>query len=138
MNLTAMMTDNITELLTIIIEFTQARQKVLAHNIFNIHLPDFMPKELNIGEFANLLNNAIDEHIRNNRLILCDTETIKFGRNLSFDAQPVDDIAGKELLGQSPNEYIELQINKFWENSLNQKLAAELLRQKHNEITDAE
>jgi flagellar basal body rod protein FlgB len=137
MNLTTMITNNITELLTIIIEFTQARQKIITHNLFNIHLPGFMPKELNVGEFTNLLNYALEEHIRTNRLILCDSETIKFGQSFSFDAKPVDDPAGKELLGHAPDEYIELQINKLWENSLNQRLAAELLRQKRNEVPDS-
>ena len=130
MNLTPLLTDNITEILIMIIEFTQARQKILAQNINNVHLPGFMPKELEVGEFTSLLNNAIDEHIRTARLILCDTENIKFGCSCDFNVRPVNDLSSSELLRQNPEEYIELQMNKLWENSLNQRVAAEMLRQK--------
>lgn len=129
MNLTSLITDNISEILIKIIEFTKARQKILAQNIVNLHLPGFVPKELGVDEFSNLLNNAIDEHIRTQRLVFCDTENIKFGTFGYLEVKPVDDETSKELLDENQCEYIEHQINKLWENSLNQKFAAELLRQ---------
>ena len=131
MNLTPLITDNITEILIKIIEFTQVRQKILAQNIINLHVPGFMPKELEVDEFSNLLNHAIDEYIRTHRLVLLDTENIKFGISFCIEVTPVEDVFSKELLEQNQDEYIELQISKLWENSLNQKVAAELLRQKH-------
>ncbi len=130
MNLTPLLTDNVSEILIMIIEFTYARQKILTQNITNIHSPGFMPKELEVGEFTNLLNNAIDEHIRTARLVLYDTENIKFSLSSNFNVKPVDDPSSGELLRQNPEEYVELQMNKLWENSLNQTVAAELLRQK--------
>lgn len=129
MNLTSLITDNISEILIKIIEFTQARQKILAQNIINLHLPGFIPKELGVDEFSNLLNNAIDEHIRNERLVFYDTENIKFGPCGCLEVKPITDETSKLLLDENQCEYIELQINKLWENSLNQKFAAELLRQ---------
>jgi hypothetical protein len=77
-----------------------------------------------------LLNNAIDEHIQHQRLVLLDTENIKFGDNGNFEIKPVIDEQSKELFEENQDEYFELQINKLWENSLNQKVAAELLKQK--------
>src|SRR4030042_2268052 len=129
MNLTSLITDNISEILIKIIEFTQARQKILAQNIINLHLPGFIPKELEVDEFSNLLNHAIDEHIRTQRLVFYDTENIKFGPCGGIEVKPLADQTSKVLLDENQCEYIELQINKLWENSLNQKFAAELLRQ---------
>ena len=134
MNLTPLMTDNITEILIKVMEFTQTRQKILIQNIINIHDPGFIPKELEVNEFSSVLNNAIDEHIRNQRLVLCDTENIKFGTSGSFEIRPVVDEYGKELLEGDPDGYLELQISRLWENSLNQKVAAELLKRKQATI----
>ena len=130
MNLLAPAVDNISELLVKIIEFTQTRQKTLIQNINNIHSPGFVPKDMAVEEFSSLLHDAIDEHAQNHRLILCDTETIKFGPNGSFKAGPIVDEYAQELLEEDPDEYMGLQINKILENSLNQRLAAELLRQR--------
>jgi flagellar basal body rod protein FlgB len=134
-NTTSLFTDNITELLVKIIEFTQTRQRVLTRNINNIHSPGFIPKDLAVDDFCNLLSNAINEHITNRRLVLCDTENIKFGISGGFEVKPVTDKYAKQLLEENQDEYIELQINKLLENSLNQRIAAELLRQKQGMIS---
>lgn len=130
MNIASLITDNIAELLVKIIEFTRARHKILAQNIRDIDRHEFAPKDLVADEFSGLLNSAIDEHIANKRLLLRDTENIKFGVSGSFIAEPVVDEYAKELLEENRDEYFELQKNKLLENSLNQRVAAELLRQK--------
>ena len=130
MNLPSLATDNITELLTKIIEFTQTRQKILTQNMNNIHSQGFIPKDLNVDEFSELLKDAVNEHIRNQRLLLRDTENIKFGEEGRVEIRAIPDKYAKEMLENNPDEYIELQINKLLENSLNQRVAAELLRQK--------
>ncbi len=130
MNLMSLVTDNITEILTKIVMFTQARQKVLIQNILNMHRPGFVPKDLEEHEFGSLVNNAIDEHVRSQRLVLRDTENIKFGEGGAFEVRPITDEAGSDLLAENHGQYLQHQIDKLWENSLNQKIAAELLRQK--------
>ena len=135
MNLASLITDNITELLVKIIEFTQTRHKILTENITNIHSPGFVPEDLVVDEFSDLLSSAIDEHIANRRLVLRDTENIKFGISGSFEVKPVVDKYAKELLEENREEYIELQINKLLENALNQRVAAELLRRKQGMIS---
>ena len=135
MNLTSLITDNITEILVKIMEFTHTRQKILTQNITNVNNPGFVPKELAVNEFSGLLNNAIDEHIRNQRLLLRDTENIKFGVKGSFEVKPMVDEHSKELLEENRDEYLELQITKLLENSLNQRVAAELLRQKQKTVS---
>jgi flagellar basal body rod protein FlgB len=130
MPMPSLITDNITELLVKIIEFTQTRQKVLIQNINNIHTPGFAPCDLTVNEFADSLNTAIDEHIQNQRLVLCDSENVKFGSGGSLELKPMTDKHAGKLLEENPDEYLELQTNKLFENSLNQKMAAELLKQK--------
>ena len=130
MNLPSTITDNITELLIKIIEFTQTRQKILTQNINKIDSLGFEPKDLEVDEFSELLHNAINEHARSQRLVLRDTENIKFGTAGTFDVTPIIDKYSKELLEENRDEYLELQINKLLENSLNQRVAAELLKQK--------
>ena len=134
MNLMSLITDNVTEILIKIVKFTQTRQKLLIQNIINAQNPGFVPQELEVDEFSDLLNNAIDEHVRNQRLVLCDTENIKFGASGSIELKPVVDEHGIKLLEEDRDEYIERQISKLWENSVNQKVAAELLRQKQGTI----
>jgi len=134
MKLLAPATDNISELLVKIIEFTHVRQKVLTQNINNVHSPGFMPKDMAVEEFSALLNEAVDEHIRNRRLVLRDAGSIKFGFNGSFIAEPVLDEYARGLLEENPDEYLGLQIKKLVENSLNQQVAAELLRQRQETI----
>jgi len=130
MKLAPLITDNITELLVKIIEFTQTRQKLITQNINNIHTAGFIPKDLAVEEFSYAMSNAIDEHILNHRLLLQDTDNVKFGSMGSFEVRPVIDEDAKELLEKDVNEYLEFQINKLLENSLNQRIAAELMKQK--------
>ena len=70
MNMPSLITDNIAELLTKIIEFTQIRQKILIRNIKSMCSPGFVPQDLTVEEFCHLLSNAVDEHVANGRLIL--------------------------------------------------------------------
>lgn len=134
MNLMSLVTDNIAEILIKIIKFTQTRQKILIRNIINVQNPEYIPQELEVNEFSDVLNNAIDEHVRHQRLVLRDTENIKFGSGGGIKLNPIVDKHGITLLEENREKYIERQINKLWENSLNQKLAAELLRQKQGVI----
>jgi flagellar basal body rod protein FlgB len=130
MNLMSLVTDNITEILIKIVKFTQTRQKILIQNIINVQNPGYIPQELEVNEFSEVLNNAIDEHVRHQRLVLRDTENIKFGTSGSIKLTPIVDEHGIKLLEENREKYIDRQINKLWENSLNQKFAAQLLRQK--------
>ena len=120
--------DGVTELLVNIIEFTNIRQKILNQNINNMHTPSYVPQDLPIDEFSELLDDAIDEYIRSRQFLLCDSSNIKFGGGLYV--RPVSDGAATSLLEEDRDKYLELQIDKLMENSLNQRLAAELLRQK--------
>jgi len=127
-NVPLAVTDNISELLIKIVEFTQNRQKLLTRNINNVHSTGFVPHDLDVKEFSTLINNAVEEHIRNNRIVFFDTENIKFGSSGCFEARPVVDNYSRKLRETDPDEYLELQMNRLLENSLNQKVAADLLK----------
>ncbi|MBN1805414.1 MAG: hypothetical protein JW837_09200 [Sedimentisphaerales bacterium] len=135
MNATPLATDNITEILVKIIEFTHARQKIIIRNITSMNIPGFVPQKLAVKEFSDLIDDAIDEHIQNQRILLCDTENIKFGVNGNFEVKPIEDKESKLLLEKNRDKYIELQTKKLLENSLNQRVAAELLRQKQKTVS---
>ncbi|MEM7577842.1 MAG: flagellar basal body rod protein FlgB [Planctomycetota bacterium] len=42
------------------VQFTEARQQVLAHNVANLSTPDFQPRDLDVAEFQQTLGNAMD------------------------------------------------------------------------------
>ena len=128
MNLQSLVTDNVSELLVKIIEFTENRQIVLTRNINCMHLSGFVPMDLAVDEFSELLNIALEEHICNQRLVLCDTENIKFGADGGLEVRAIVDDCALELLEESRDEYIEEQIDRLLENALNQRVAAELLK----------
>jgi flagellar basal body rod protein FlgB len=134
MDLMSLVTDNITEILTKIVEFSQARQKVLIQNIINVDHPKFVPKELEVHKFSSLVNDAIDEHVRSRRLVLRDTENIKFAGGSGFEVTPIIDEQCRKLLTENVQQYIERQISKLWENSLNQRVAAEMLKQRQETV----
>lgn len=130
MNLSLQVTDNISELLLKVLKFTKLRQKVISKNIDNINTPGYVPKDLPTEEFSDILNSALNEHLCNNRLILIDTDSIKFKTNGGFEIAPVKDTQSAELLETDRDKYLEIQINKLLENTLNRKLANQLLTQK--------
>jgi flagellar basal body rod protein FlgB len=127
---TALIADNISDVLVKIIHFTQLRRQVLHENLHKAGNPVFMPKDLPVREFAEALNGAVAEHLQNRRLLFRDTSNIKFGPNNTMEAWPVADPHAHALLQTSRDEYTELQINKLLENCLNRRVAEELLRQK--------
>jgi len=123
-------TDNITELLLKVLKFTKIRHKIINENINNIDNPGYTPKDLPVEQFSEILNEALSEHLCNNRLILADTNTIKFKANGKFEIVAVEDAKAVKLLRTSRDKYLEMQINKLMENTLNRKLTSQLLTQK--------
>ena len=128
-------TDNIAEALVIIIRFTYARQKVLADNVDNANTSGYTPKDLDVDAFSTLMDNAINEHVRSKRLVLCDTDSIKFGAGGDINVDPVIDNYANVLRENDLTKYLELQANKLSENSFNYKVANELLIQKQGMLS---
>jgi len=130
MNLSATTTDNITEVLEKIIKFTERRNHLLMRNIEEVDDENLVPVDLDVEDFAGLMTEAILEYIQNKRLLLCDSETTRFGRGGSFECTPIVDEQAMVLLERDPNEYVCHQIRKLSENFINHKMATELLEHK--------
>jgi flagellar basal body rod protein FlgB len=135
MNVSGMVSDNVAELLVKIIDFTISRHRILTENVNNLHTEGFVPRDLPVDEFACLMECAIAEHKLHKRLLLCDTHNIKFGSNGLVATEAVIDESARRLLATDINEYLEFQLKKLSENAINQKVAAELLKQKQGMLS---
>lgn len=129
MDLLSLIPDNISEVLAKIIRFTELRRGILYRNIQSADTPSYSPQDLPVLEFAEVLNGALGEHLQNRRLLFRDTPNIKFGENSEMAVRPVVDESAKALRHANRDDYLELQIGKLIENSLNRNVAEELLRQ---------
>ena len=132
MNITSLASDNITELLSTIVAFTKKRHEVLVTNLQKLNDPEFAPMDLPTNEFSSAIDHALTQHTLQKRLVLCDSENVKFGPGGSFETSATVDEQCFGLLERDKDQYIETQISKLMENSLNQKLAMELLSQKQH------
>jgi flagellar basal body rod protein FlgB len=137
MDLLSLIPDNIAEVLVEILRFTELRRRVLYDNIHRVDAAAFVPQDMPVQEFAEVLDCAVAEHLRNRRLLFRDTMNVAFGPNGSTRIRPVADAHAHAMLQKSRDEYMELQVNKLLENALNRRVAAELLRQKYGVGPDA-
>ena len=133
MNLSSIITDNVTELLVKILEFTERRRRILLQNIKHVDTEGFVPEDLDAAEFAELMTEAISEHIRSKRLLLRDSKNIKFGEGGGFESPPIVDEYAKHLFENDTAKYLELQIEKLSENLINNRVAVELLGQRQGQ-----
>jgi hypothetical protein len=134
MDLLSYIPDNITEVLVKILQFTDLRRGILNGNIRGMDMPGYIPRDLPMVEFAELLQAAISEHLQHHRLLFRDTTNITFGDGGTMRIHPVADDHGAALLKTDPDEYLNLQINRLVENFLNGKVAQELI-ERHSGIT---
>lgn len=132
MDVASTTTENITEVLTQILEFTERRKEILTRNIFDYSSAGFVPSDLPSSEFAQCMTRALTEHVCRNRLLFCDTPHVRFESNGVFRTDPIRDPQALNLLNVDPRQYVKNQIRKLSENMLNNRIAAELLRQVKN------
>jgi len=130
MDLLSLIPDNIAEVLTGILRFTELRRRILHTNIRGVDVPGFVPQDMPVQEFAEVLSGALAEHLRSRRLLFRDTTNITFGPNSSTRIRSVIDEDALAVLRRNRDEYLELQVGKLLENALNRKVAMELLAQK--------
>ncbi len=131
MDLLSFIPDNVTEVLVKIVQFTELRRGVLNGNIRGMDTPGYIPRDLPVVEFAELLHVAISEHLQHQRLLFRDTANITFGDGGTMRIHPIADDHAAALLKADPDEYLNLQINRLVENYLNGKVAQELI-QRHS------
>ena len=127
MKIASIATDNISEMLLRIIEFTERRHELLRQNIIEANTEGFVPQDLDLDEFVDSMSGAVSEYVQSKRLLLCGGENIKFGANGDFEPFPIVDRYAKEILKEDTKEYQKLQIEKLSENLYNNKTAIGLL-----------
>lgn len=130
MNISTTVTDNMTEVLTRIVEFTERRRDVLTRNLFDYRQRGFRPQDLPVYEFASCMTEAVCEHVRSQRLMMCDRPHVQFDTDGRFDAQTVVDMDAEKILQSDIKQYLQMQIRKLSENLMNNRIAVELLKQK--------
>ncbi len=135
MDLLPLIPDNITEVLTKIIRFSALRSVVLHRNIEEADTPGYVPADLPVSEFAEILDEAVVEHLRSRRLLFRDTANITFCENGRMNVQPVVDDLAHALRQVNPDEYVALQVSKLRENSLNRQVTIQLLKRSGSKIT---
>ena len=135
MNIPTRQTDNVIEVLTKVLEFTDRRARVLHSNIVNINTENYRPADLDANAFADLMAKALSEHLISDRLILIDSEYIKFGPDGTFDALPFIDTKACELLETNTKLYLKQQMKKISENLMNKKVATQLIERKQSQKT---
>ena len=129
MKVTSTTIDNITEVLTRIVEFTERRRQVLTRNLFDYKNDGFRPQDMPVTEFSACMTQAVTEYVHSDRLLLCDREHIRFGEGGCFDVEPVVDSTAETLLMSDLKQYLQMQIHKLSENLMNNRVAVELLKQ---------
>jgi flagellar basal body rod protein FlgB len=134
MDMTSHAPDNLAELLDKVVLFTTSRRNVLYRNIREAQTPGFVPHDMPVGEFAQAMNEAVAEHVTRQRLLFRDTENIAFGPNGQMQVSTVVDEHAQTLLAADHDEYLEHQISKLLENSLNRAVAEDLLKIKHETL----
>lgn len=126
--------DHIDELLMSIIKFTKKRHQLLKANLKNSTDHEYQPLDLEVEIFSEKLNGALCEYLQNKRLVWSDCETIKFGKDGDMRLESIKDLYARELLVTDHDQYVEYQVAKLLENSLNQKVAMQLLESKKTTV----
>jgi len=130
MQLEAPEANHISELLAMLVAFTKTRRQVLANNIIKMDVSGFSPQDLATDDFSRTMNNAISEYLAHQRILLIDTDTIRFGPNMSLELEAVPDGQAHALLQHDRQAYVEYQTERLVENALNEKVALKLLETK--------
>lgn len=134
MNFTPITIDNVSELLNRVLEFTEQRHNILSSNILDFENNGFLPRDLDITGFSDCMATAIYEHLNTKRLLLCDSDNIRFGKMGSLQTDSVIDNDAIELLETDMDSYFEYQMRKLSENLLSSKIAAKLLSQRQVQL----
>jgi len=130
MDLLSLIQDNIDEILVKIIQFTHIRHTLISDNIRNCRAVGFVPRYIDDEDFAKVISIALAEHQRNNRLALCDSDTVSFLPDGDFRLEPQIDTEATKLFDSDFEAYVQLQKNRLKENSINNKAACALLEHK--------
>jgi hypothetical protein len=76
------------------------------------------------------MDYAISEYLVHQRILLVDTDTIRFGPNMTLELESRPDLQAHALLQHDRQAYVQYQTQRLLENGLNEKVALRLLETK--------
>lgn len=123
-----------------LLQFTQARQTVLADNIANLSTPYFKPRDLSPESFQKALGEALDRRrTRPNPvagpLPMRDTRQLSFGRH-SLEVKPRA-LNENILFHDENNRDLDRTMQRLAENTMMHNVAIELMRSELNLLETA-
>jgi hypothetical protein len=130
MDLLSLIRDNIDEILVKVIQFTYMHHNLISDNIKNCRVAGFIPRYIDVEDFAKVISAALTEHQSNNRLALCDSRTVNFLPGGNFTLEPQIDLNAVELIDSDFDAYLKLQKDRLRENTINNRTACALLEHK--------
>ncbi|MBN1787821.1 MAG: hypothetical protein JW806_05440 [Sedimentisphaerales bacterium] len=130
MDLSSLIRDNIDDILVKIIQFTHIRHDVIQKNIEDCHAEDFVPRRVDVEDFAKVISIALSEHQKSKRLVLCDSPTVSFKADGRLNIKLKVDTAALGLFDRDFDQYMRLQQKRLDENMINNRTACALLSHK--------
>jgi hypothetical protein len=83
---------------------------------------------MDVEGFSVLMSLAVAEHMKTERLLLCDNKNITFGPDGQLNCSPIVDEVALKLLKTDTRYYLEYQLKKLSETQVYRKAASELIR----------
>lgn len=120
-----------------LVQFTEARQGVLAHNIANLSTAGFRPKDLDVDAFRKTLGKAIDKrrndgHPHFRPLPLSDTNQLTFhASRLDATAEPLDE---NVMFHDGNNRDLDRLMQDVAENQLAHDFGIAMLRNQFEQL----
>ena len=109
-------------LISKMIEFTEKRHELIAENVANISTPNYVQKDLDLGEFQAQLRERVEERKR--------TGSTSFDDISSEIDQPVMGV----LFHDKSNRSVETLMSNMSSNALRHNFFVELLRKQYDSI----
>jgi flagellar basal-body rod protein FlgB len=126
-------------LLEKVVQFTEQRQKVLAHNIANVDTPFYKTRDLDVPGFQRMIRDAIDRRRAGGRreIGFRSTRDLRIGANGSLQARPTQIRGANILFHDQNNRNMEEEMSELAKNQMMHNMAIALLREQFGVLKTA-
>jgi len=113
-----------------VIEFTEQRQRLLAHNIANIDTPSYQTQDLDVDGFQRMLTRAVDRRRDGLRrpTVFRGTSTVGIDAGGHVQAKALTPATGNVLFHDGNNRNAEKLMADLARNEIQHNMAFRLLR----------
>lgn len=124
-----------------LVQFTEARQKLLAHNVANLATPYFKPVDVDVKGFQQQLGEAIDRRRQTGDpsggpLEMRDSSEVRFDEQGNMTFQPRATNQGI-LFHDQNNRDLERTMQDLAENQMAHRVALDLLASRYGQLQRA-